>query len=196
MELLYVFLIGVIVIFGTVSVMLLIRIIRKRRAANAAPQLIDETANMPLFTSDSIKESLNRSAVDESDRTVALFEHITQSSGGNYMPSEKTDIVGSVQLVLTDLARPHKHFTVAVHDTIEIGRSPNAPGIVIDYDKQISRRHCAVKLREHSLWIADLGASNRTKVNNNTLRDQYELRDGDELTLGRTKFSVRITRPR
>jgi pSer/pThr/pTyr-binding forkhead associated (FHA) protein len=97
-------------------------------------------------------------------------------------------------LIINDSTQPHKRYEILVDGTIEIGREPNQPGIAIDYDKKISRRHCSVTLRGNSLWLADLGSSNKTYVNNEMVTSERILKDGDELSCGNTRFFVRIER--
>lgn len=96
--------------------------------------------------------------------------------------------------MLNDLTQPHKRFEIAVEGTIEIGRGPNQPGISIDYDKRISRRHCSVTKRDGALWIEDLGSSNKTYVNDEILKTPRMLRDNDVISCGNTRLSVRIER--
>lgn len=97
-------------------------------------------------------------------------------------------------LILNDLTQPHKRFEIVVDGMVEIGRNPNQPGISIDYDKRISRRHFSVSRREGCLWIEDLGSVNKTLVNDETVKASRVLRDNDVISCGNTKFSVRIER--
>ena len=98
----------------------------------------------------------------------------------------------SIYLVINDITQPHKRYEVVVEDTVEIGRKPNKPGIAIDYDPKISRRHCAVKNRNGVLWVEDLGAVNKTYVNDARLNSAQVIKDNDVLVLGNTRFFVRI----
>jgi hypothetical protein len=97
-------------------------------------------------------------------------------------------------LILNDLAQPHKRFEVLVSGKVEVGRNPNQPGIVIDYDKRISRQHFAVVKRDGGLWIEDLGAVNKTYVNDTVITTPQILRDNDVISCGKTKLSVKIER--
>jgi hypothetical protein len=95
-------------------------------------------------------------------------------------------------LVINDISQPHKRYEIKVEATVELGRSPNLPGITINYDKKISRRHCSVTQRRGVLWIEDLGSFNKTFVNDEALDEPRMLKDNDILTLGKTKFFVKI----
>jgi hypothetical protein len=131
--------------------------------------------------------------VDLSDETFfeALDDNATQFLITGHPGSGSG---GSLTLILNDVEQPHKRFEAHVASKIEIGRSPEAPGITIDYDRRISRRHCAVIRRDGGLWIEDMGAANKPQVNGETLYTPRMLKDGDVIALGSTKLSVKIER--
>lgn len=97
-----------------------------------------------------------------------------------------------ILLVLNNLTQPHRRFETVVKDTVEIGRKPNTPGIAIDYDKKISKRHCSVTRRDASLWVEDLGSTNKTFLNGAEVTEPRKLNDNDILSCGKTQFTVRI----
>lgn len=108
------------------------------------------------------------------------------------IPDEQLRGAPQYRLVLNDLEQPHVRFESVVESTVEIGREPGEPGITIDYDKRISKRHCAVTKRDGGLWIEDLGSTNKTFVNDELVRSPRILRDNDVLACGKARFSVRI----
>lgn len=57
-------------------------------------------------------------------------------------------------------------------------------------DPNISRRHATVTILDGSYRITDLGSTNGTKVNGARISSQYDLADGDEITVG--LFSIRF----
>lgn len=134
--------------------------------------------------------SVVEEVLPDDNKTVLFFDegNITRSLIGE-TPTNKAK---SFFLTINDIAQPHKRFEIKVEDAIEIGRGPNKPGITIDYDEKISRRHCVVELRDGSLWIKDLGSVNSTHVNDELLAWDQELKSNDVLTLGNKKFFVRI----
>lgn len=77
-------------------------------------------------------------------------------------------------------------------DTFLIGRSPKAH-LVLDplADRYISRAHALIDVRPPSCHATDLDSTNGTYVNEGRIR-RLELRDGDELRLGRTRIRVRL----
>jgi pSer/pThr/pTyr-binding forkhead associated (FHA) protein len=56
----------------------------------------------------------------------------------------------------------------------------------------ISKRHCAVLQREGKAFIRDFDSTNGTFVNNEPVKGEVELHDGDQLKIGPLLFTVRI----
>ncbi|MCB0195574.1 MAG: FHA domain-containing protein [Anaerolineae bacterium] len=57
-------------------------------------------------------------------------------------------------------------------------------------DSQISEHHARVRLRDDHLIIEDLGTTNGTVVNGETLKRPYVLQDGDVISLGNVRLVV------
>ena len=55
---------------------------------------------------------------------------------------------------------------------------------------EISRKHAAFLLKEHALWLQDLGSSNGTYVNNVQIAAETLLKQGDIVQFASLKFSV------
>jgi hypothetical protein len=73
---------------------------------------------------------------------------------------------------------------------LTIGRDEEN-GIVID-DESVSRRHALVRLNHRGAEIADLGSSNGTVVNDESVGGRARrLRDGDTVRLGAIAFQYR-----
>ncbi|MDZ7261298.1 MAG: FHA domain-containing protein, partial [candidate division KSB1 bacterium] len=83
-----------------------------------------------------------------------------------------------------------------------IGREDPASNIFPDIDTTtyggnlcgVSRRHARIVLQGNQYFIEDLNSVNSTFVNKIKLapKQRFPLNDGDELILGRLKFTVRI----
>lgn len=80
----------------------------------------------------------------------------------------------------------------------------NGPQFVIGRDPQcqlrpasplISKRHCAVLVREGKAFIKDFESTNGTLVNEERVVGERELRNEDKLKVGPLEFSVRIETP-
>jgi pSer/pThr/pTyr-binding forkhead associated (FHA) protein len=57
----------------------------------------------------------------------------------------------------------------------------------------ISKRHCAILLRDEKAFIRDFGSTNGTILNQAPLQGEAELNDGDMLKVGPLAFQVKIT---
>src|SRR5258708_35693346 len=56
----------------------------------------------------------------------------------------------------------------------------------------ISKRHCAVIQRDGKAYIRDFGSTNGTFVNDQPVKDEIELHNGDQLKIGPLVFQVQI----
>ncbi len=56
----------------------------------------------------------------------------------------------------------------------------------------ISKRHCAVLQREGKAFVRDFDSTNGTFVNNEPVKGEIELHQGDQLKMGPLLFEVRI----
>ena len=56
-------------------------------------------------------------------------------------------------------------------------------------DPALSRFQCRLFYRDGGLWVADLGSTNETLVNDNTIQETM-LRSGDQITIGETVLRV------
>lgn len=56
----------------------------------------------------------------------------------------------------------------------------------------ISKRHCAILVREDRAYIRDFGSTNGTLVNQEQIQGEAELHDGDNLKVGPLTFQVKL----
>lgn len=73
-------------------------------------------------------------------------------------------------------------------DTVTVGRLPDCD-VVIE-DKGASRRHAQLKRKGRIYTLTDLGSTNGTKLNGETVQSR-ELHDGDKITIGTTLIEFR-----
>ena len=79
--------------------------------------------------------------------------------------------------------------TVALaSDTVTIGRLADCD--VVLKDKGASRKHAQLKLRDGAWTLTDLGSTNGTRLNGQTVQSR-ELNDGDKITIGTTVIEFR-----
>lgn len=74
---------------------------------------------------------------------------------------------------------------------VNIGRGPDNQLVLTDYG--ISRSHCRIRWDGATCTVEDLGSRNGTKVNNAQVLSPTELRNGDEILLGRFPIRVEIS---
>jgi pSer/pThr/pTyr-binding forkhead associated (FHA) protein len=91
-----------------------------------------------------------------------------------------------------EILRPHgPEFVELEGDKILVGTSKDAD-IAIDHDPTVSRRH-AILERVGATWsIQDYGSTNGTYVNGQREFGTCQLRDKDEIMLGRTRLIYRV----
>jgi pSer/pThr/pTyr-binding forkhead associated (FHA) protein len=56
----------------------------------------------------------------------------------------------------------------------------------------VSKRHCAILLRENKVFVHDFQSTNGTFVNDRQIMGDIEIRNEDHVTVGPMKFAVRI----
>ena len=81
---------------------------------------------------------------------------------------------------------PLKHFP------LRLGRSDDAD-VCVD-DRWVSREHCQIDRSDGELMVRDLGSKHGTFVNGRAVT-LAELRPGDELSVGLSRFVVRSAGP-
>jgi len=73
-------------------------------------------------------------------------------------------------------------------DVITIGRLADSE--IVLKDKGASRRHAQIRLKEGDATITDLGSTNGTRLNGQTIQSR-SLEDGDRITIGSTMLEYR-----
>jgi predicted component of type VI protein secretion system len=74
-----------------------------------------------------------------------------------------------------------------------IGRDPDCQ--LRPASSLISKRHCAILIRDGKVCIRDFNSTNGTFVNDRQLKGELQLQDGDSLKAGPLAFRVHITAP-
>ncbi len=110
--------------------------------------------------------------------------------------SERTRVTRITELAAgPDASRPGDACIVVIYGTelgrrvqlgaapFEIGRS-STNDLFIDQES-ISRHHARISFDGTAYWVADLGSTNGTYVNDEVVREQ-QLRDGDQVRIGRS----------
>src|SRR4051812_48384607 len=92
------------------------------------------------------------------------------------------------QLVIAEGKEAGREFEFD-QDSVVIGRTAECD--VILYEAGVSRKHARILLEGISLFIEDLGSSNGTKVNGETIAKKQLLKDGDSISMGPVVFSFK-----
>mgnify|MGYP001321812485 CR=1 FL=1 len=74
--------------------------------------------------------------------------------------------------------------------TLVIGRDPTCQ-IDLAEDDQVSREHARIEQRPSGIWLKDLGALNKTLVNDQPV-DEVRLNHGDRIEVGHTQFEFQV----
>lgn len=137
-----------------------------------------------------------REALHFSDDMV--FQSMSKSVGSGF--AKKTDVsvlsapqVG-LKLGLTVVAGANKGqcHQLLIHSSVMIGRSPGCE-LCLAEDGEISAQHAVLRVLEDRLMVRDLHSTNGTFVNGVPIHNEFPLRSGDLLLLGRTELRVELT---
>jgi pSer/pThr/pTyr-binding forkhead associated (FHA) protein len=91
--------------------------------------------------------------------------------------------------VLTDGKQKGKMLPIGLPQFL-IGRDPQCH--LRPASPSISKRHCALIQREGRVFLRDFDSTNGTFVNENPVKGEVELKDGDQLRIGPIQFTVRL----
>jgi predicted component of type VI protein secretion system len=56
----------------------------------------------------------------------------------------------------------------------------------------VSKRHCAILIRDEKVFVRDFGSTNGTLINSKPLKGEIEVADGDELKCGPLAFRLKV----
>lgn len=80
-----------------------------------------------------------------------------------------------------------------IQDTLVLGRDPSCDIVITTSDKQVSRRHAQLKLKDDGVWFKDLGSKNSSHHNGNKLQESVLLQDGDTIQIALAQQFVYLT---
>src|SRR5262245_57739497 len=92
-------------------------------------------------------------------------------------------------VVLTPGKTEGKILTIPLAQFV-IGRDPQCH--LRPASPSISKRHCAVIQRDGKVFVHDFDSTNGTLVNDQQIKGEVELHNGDQLKVGPLHFSVKI----
>lgn len=92
------------------------------------------------------------------------------------------------QLVISEGKEAGREFEFD-QDSVVIGRTAECD--VILYEAGVSRKHARILTEDGGIWIEDLGSSNGTRVNGETIKQKQSLKDGDSISMGPVVFNFK-----
>lgn len=92
------------------------------------------------------------------------------------------------QLVISEGKEAGREFEFD-QDSVVIGRTAECD--VILYEAGVSRKHARILVENAGIWIEDLGSSNGTRVNGETIQKKKALKDGDSISMGPVVFAFK-----
>jgi pSer/pThr/pTyr-binding forkhead associated (FHA) protein len=92
------------------------------------------------------------------------------------------------QLVISEGKEAGREFEFD-QDSVVIGRTAECD--VILYEAGVSRKHARILIEGAGIWIEDLGSSNGTRVNGETIQKKQALKDGDSISMGPVVFAFK-----
>jgi Mg-chelatase subunit ChlD len=106
-------------------------------------------------------------------------------------PVAQAQIANSISLKLTQVAgvAKGKVFQLNITDRATLGRAASCD-LILDDDVEISGQHVMLQQQAGKLIVRDLNSTNGTLVNGVPIHNDYPLRPGDLLLLGRTELRI------
>lgn len=92
------------------------------------------------------------------------------------------------QLVISEGKEAGREFEFD-QDSVLIGRTAECD--VILYEAGVSRKHARIQMEDAGIFIEDLGSSNGTKVNGETISKKQQLKGGDSISMGPVVFAFK-----
>ncbi|PKL46831.1 MAG: hypothetical protein CVV42_15120 [Candidatus Riflebacteria bacterium HGW-Riflebacteria-2] len=97
-----------------------------------------------------------------------------------------------VALIVENGAQQGRRYDFSEPELFIVGRSPDANFVLDKSDPCVSRKHFMIEIVPPRCYIRDFGSLNGTFVNDEKC-DQAELKDGDSIAAGQTRFRVSIS---
>jgi pSer/pThr/pTyr-binding forkhead associated (FHA) protein len=117
---------------------------------------------------------------------------VNSSDAANAIDSAAQSGRGSISLtVVSGTQKGHCHRLQIVSSAI-IGRLPSCE-LCLGDDAEISAQHAVLRVVDNRLMVRDLRSTNGTLVNGVPIHNEYPLRNGDLLLLGRTELRVNLS---
>jgi pSer/pThr/pTyr-binding forkhead associated (FHA) protein len=122
--------------------------------------------------------------LDQGQTTASYAPAFEEQGEGEVPPAAVIDGASLIELDQVEGTAGRRMHDIGV-ETITVGRSPES-NIFLD-DVTVSRKHAEIERGEHGYRIRDVGSLNGTYVNRVRV-DAVDLRNGDEIQIGKYRF--------
>lgn len=97
-----------------------------------------------------------------------------------------------IQIELSVVGAPNETYSLGADETQQFVIGRDASSDLRINDEQVSSKHCLVEFVNSSFIIRDLNSTNGTTLNGQEI-NEAQLSDGDQLQIGETSLSVKLT---
>lgn len=97
------------------------------------------------------------------------------------------------RVVVSSADEAPREVTINPDGGLTVGRAP--PSLLILRDREVSRQHCRIDLREDYAWLTDLGSSNGTFIDGKRVRAPVQLTHGTTIVLGSHRLVYECSLP-
>lgn len=106
-------------------------------------------------------------------------------------PSQPAQGGFKVTLITVSGAQKGQCHRLQIVSSVFIGRLPSCE-LCIGEDSEVSAQHAVLRIRDNRLMVRDLHSTNGTLVNGVPIHNEFPLRNGDLLLLGRTELRIAL----
>lgn len=128
------------------------------------------------------------------DTDEAIFQAMgSVVNAGEQLQASVSSARGGLRINLTTVSgkQKGKAYQLQLSGSAIIGRAASCE-LCLDDDSEISAQHAVLQLINNRLMVRDLRSTNGTLVNGVPIHNDYPLRNGDLLLLGRTELRVAL----
>lgn len=124
----------------------------------------------------------------------AIFQSMEQvpSAGEAIKSIDSPQAARTINLTVVNGAQKGHNHRLQIVSSAIIGRLPSCE-LCLDDDAEISAQHAVLRVADNRLMVRDLRSTNGTLVNGVPIHNEYPLRNGDLLLLGRTELRVNLS---
>lgn len=138
---------------------------------------------------DQILQQLEYGCAPSEGKTELVRTDAPDDDGQTYMIWNNRN---TYHIVLTDMHSMAKTFQAPLEQSVIVGRKRDMCGIVLDYEKSVSGKHCEINVQDGRFYIRDLQSANGTYVNGSKVLSDTEIFSGNILKLGRLELKFEV----